>query len=171
MEIFKNKKAAIYAIMTLIAVLILYIFIFVTSVKDMRESKIEYTDLTYMELTVKDVRSVYHSDDGYKYYISVNESDKTVFVNDLLAKSDIRKGLDALDDNEKIYCYAKEDGTRYNAVEIKTDNDTVLSIEEYRYIYRKNALLGFIAIPIILVLFISSALIRDKWFQKNRIEE
>ena len=40
MEIFKNKKAAIYAIMTLIAVLILYIFIFVTSVKDMRESKI-----------------------------------------------------------------------------------------------------------------------------------
>ena len=91
---------------------------------------------------------------GYSYYISICETEKRIFVNNLLAKQSVREGLDSLEKGDKIFCYLIEDSSNYDAVEIK-DDETILPLEEYNDIYRNNSLFGLIVMPIGFILFIA----------------
>lgn len=113
-----------------------------------------YSDLTYKEFTVDEVIRRYDPEMGYSYYISVCETEKRIFVNNLLAKQSVREGLDSLEKGDKIFCYLIEDSSNYDAVEIK-DDETILPLEEYNDIYRNNSLFGLIVMPIGFILFIA----------------
>ena len=113
-----------------------------------------YSDLTYKEFTVDEVIRRYDPEMGYSYYISICETEKRIFVNNLLAKQSVREGLDSLEKGDKIFCYLIEDSSNYDAVEIK-DDETILPLEEYNDIYRNNSLFGLIVMPIGFILFIA----------------
>lgn len=126
------------------------VFLFI-SVDYQRKSEISYDELVYMELTVEEVRKSRDPDLGDTYWIDVRENDKPIEINNLLIKPTVREGLDDLNPKDKIYCYLIEDSSRFEAVEIKGD-EIILSLEQYRDIYRKNSMIGFVVSPITIAL-------------------
>ncbi len=130
---------------------IMFVALLFISVDYHGKSKTTYEELIYMELTVEEVRKSRDPDLGDTYWIDVSENDKPIEINNLLVKPDVRDGLEDLKSGDRIYCYLAEDSSCLDAVEIKGDK-IILSLDQYKEIYRKNSLLGFIVSPITITL-------------------
>ena len=167
---FKQIKPSTYFWIISLTISVVYIFIFAVSIGDIKKSLVGYDDLVHMELTVEDVR-MSRSDGEYTYNITVEELNGTLRVGNLHAVGKTRAMLDSLKAGDKIYCYIGYDNGRYNAAEIKTEDETVLSLEDYTSNYRKNAIIGFTAVPAIYVIFMVSLALRMRCFTKNSVEE
>ena len=154
MEKTKQIQSPLHTSIVLLISSLVFLIFLIVSISDYNKSQMSYSDLTYKEFTVDEVIRRYDPEMGYSYYISICETEKRIFVNNLLAKQSVREGLDSLEKGDKIFCYLIEDSSNYDAVEIK-DDETILPLEEYNDIYRNNSLFGLIVMPIGFILFIA----------------
>lgn len=148
-----NKKPLFISIMFLVFSL-LFVFIFSISINDHNYSNIDYDDLTYKEFTVENIREITDPEMGNMYYISVIEDDKQIKVNNLLTNKDVVNGILSLNAGDKIYCYLLEDSSCYEVIELKTSTRTLLSLDEYKEIYKHQGTLGLIISPIGFILML-----------------
>ena len=146
---------------------ILFVFLIICSfafiigviygIADFNRSKTTYDELEYREYTFVSYKIDYNPEGGDKFYITVEEQDKTLCVGELLTphKYDY---FDALEAGDKIYCYVYEDGGRIQVAEIKADK-MIISLDEYNDSHKKNGIGLIIVMSILSVTCAISAII------------
>ena len=145
-----------------------FIFLFIISINYYNASKTTYDDLMYGEFTVKSIREVTDPDMGNMYYIDVVEDERNIKVNNLLTNKKVIEGILSLKSDDMIYCYFVNSSSYYEIVELKTENRTILSLDDYNEIYNRQGTLGIVISPIMFVIMFGIA-VKALWhMQKER---
>ncbi len=132
---------------------LMFIYLFISSVNYYNTSKTTYDDLIYKEFTVKSIRGIKDPEMDNMYYIDVVE-ERSIKVNNLLTNKNVRNGLLALKNGDIIYCYLKNGSSYYEIVELKTENNTILSLNDYNEIYYRQSMIGFMISPIMFTIML-----------------
>ena len=127
---------------------LLFVFMFFVSLNDYQKSKTTYQDLIYKEFTVESVREKTYSDADIVFYIDVVEEEKNIKINNVLTHKNVNAGTRSLQKGDKIYCYLIEKSSNYEIVELKKEDSTILSLDQYNEIYKRESILGFLISPI-----------------------
>ena len=148
---------------------LMFVFLFIISINYYNASKTTYNDLMYGEFTVESIREIADPDMGNMYYIDVAEEEKNIKVNNLLANKKIRDGVLSLKSGDMIRCYFISNSSSYEIVELKAENRTILSLDDYNKIYNRQGTIGIIISPILFVIMFGIA-VKALWsIRKARI--
>ena len=148
---------------------LMLVFLFIISINDYNASKTTYNDLTYGEFTVESIREIADPDMGNMYYIDVAEEEKNIKVNNLLTNKKVRDGILSLKSGDMIRCYFISNSSYYEIVELKAENRTILSLDDYNKIYNSQGIIGIIISPILFVIMFGIA-VKALWsIRKARI--
>ena len=146
---------------------LIFIFLFIISINDYNASKTTYDDLMYGEFTVKSIREVTDSDMGNTYYIDVVEDERNIKVNNLLTNKKVIEGILSLKSDDMIYCYFVNSSSYYEIVELKTENSTILSLDDYNKIYNYQGTIGIVISPIAFVIMFGIA-VKPLWYIRKK---
>ena len=148
---------------------LMFVFLFIISINYYNVSKTTYNDLMYGEFTVESIREIVDPDMGNIYYIDVAEEEKNIKVNNILANKKIRDGVLSLKSGDMIRCYFISNSSYYEIVELKAENRTILSLDDYNKIYNRQGTIGIIISPILFVIMFGIA-VKALWsIRKARI--
>ena len=143
-----------------------FIFLFIISINYYNASKTTYDDLMYGEFTVKSIREVTDPDMGNMYYIDVVEDERNIKVNNILTNKKVIEGILSLKSDDMIYCYFVNSSSYYEIVELKTENRTILSLDDYNEIYNRQGTLGIVISPIMFVIMFGIA-VKALWHMRK----
>ena len=100
--------------------------------------------------------------------IDVVEDERNIKVNNLLTNKKVIEGILSLKSDDMIYCYFVNSSSYYEIVELKTENRTILSLDDYNEIYNRQGTLGIVISPIMFVIMFGIA-VKALWhMQKER---
>ena len=154
----KNLKHYLLTSAVFFAFSLMSIAMFIVSIIYNNNSKTSYDDLIYKELTVESIRKIIVPDGYDMYYIDVVEEEKNIEVNNLLTNGNVRDGIQSLNKGDTIYCHLKKDSSCYELVELKTENSTILSLDDYNEIYNRESILGLIISPVLFAIMLGIAI-------------
>ncbi len=146
----KISKEKLITIATFAALVAIAVFIAFSISGDLKRSAFGYEDLKYGDFTVKKV-SRSETDAGTAYRISVNETDRILYISNAITERESRARLDALQEGDDVYCYYIESSGKLEAVEIG-QAEPIISIDSYRQAYKRQAISGFAVIAFISLL-------------------
>ena len=149
------------------AVSLIFIFLFIISLNYYNASQTTYDDLMYGEFTVKSIREVTDPDMGNMYYIDVVEDERNIKVNNLLTNKRVSDGILSLKSDDMIYCYFINSSSYYEIVELKTENSTILSLDDYNKIYNHQGTIGIVISPIMFVIMFGIA-VKALWYIRKK---
>ena len=149
------------------AVSLIFIFLFIISLNYYNASQTTYDDLMYGEFTVKSIREVTDPDMGNMYYIDVVEDERNIKVNNLLTNKRVSDEILSLKSDDMIYCYFINSSSYYEIVELKTENRTILSLDDYNEIYNRQGTLGIVISPIMFVIMFGIA-VKALWYIRKK---
>ena len=137
---------------------LMFIFFFITSLNDLNASKTtNYNDLIYGEFTVESIREITDSETSTMYYIDVLEEEKNIRINNLLTNKKVSDGILSLKSGDRIYCYFTSNSSYYEIVQLKTDNSTILSLDDYKEIYNRQGTIGIVISPFMFIIMFGIA--------------
>ena len=145
---------------------LMFIFWFIGSINYLNASKTTYEDLIYGEFTVEGIREITDAENSM-YYIDVIEDEKNIKVNNLLTDKKVSDGILSLKSGDMIYCYFISNSSYYEIVELKTDNITILSLDDYNEIYNRQGTLGIVISPIAFVIMFGIA-VKPLWYIRKK---
>ena len=103
---------------------------------------------------------------GNMYYIDVVEDERNIKVNNLLTNKKVIEGILSLKSDDMIYCYFVNSSSYYEIVELKTENRTILSLDDYNEIYNRQGTLGIVISPIMFVIMFGIA-VKALWHMRK----
>ncbi|MBE6531209.1 MAG: hypothetical protein E7679_03845 [Ruminococcaceae bacterium] len=136
---------------------IMFVAMFISSINYKHNSKTTYNELIYKEFTIESIREM-QDPDGNIYYIDVVEEERNIKVNNLLTSKNVRDGISSLKKGDILYCYLKDASSHYEVVELKTENNTILSLDDYNEIYNREGIIGIIIAPIMFAIMLGIAI-------------
>ena len=145
---------------------LIFIFLFITSLNYYNASQTTYDDLMYGEFTVKSIREVTDPEMGNMYYIDVVEDERNIKVNNLLTNKKVIEGILSLKSDDMIYCYFINNSSYYEIVELRTENSTILSLDDYNKIYNHQGTIGIVISPIMFVIMFGIA-VKALWHMRK----
>ena len=142
-----------------IAFLILSIAFAITVIfwaKSLVDYGYDYRELTYKEYIVLEAEKKYGSKGSYYYVINVENENNPLCINHIVSAAADEDSIDSLKHGDKIYGYVIElssDKYSYEIVEIKTENDIILSLDNYNKRDVKNQKTGCWLVGILSAIF------------------
>ena len=152
----KNNDRSIVKLIVaviLLAVSICFGVFIIVPVGQYRGSFIEHEDLTCVIYTYKSSKYCRMYRNQY-YEINVNEEEKPLYVPEIYLPALNKKNLSALESGDIIQCYVKpckQDAYAYELVEMNNGDTSVMSLRDFNAAGRRNAIIGFVVVPIISV--------------------
>jgi predicted permease len=154
----ERKKSRKQAIITLVSLLIIFLFFSIYSIVEYKSYHVSYSDLKCEQLTFEKYEKI----SGYRKitYEFHFEEYNGVFLVDSIAQKKLNKtSLNKLSEGDtvKVYYKNKKDFFRnysFEICEITYKNKTILSLKDYKTVNQNNQLLGIIICPICCLIFL-----------------
>lgn len=166
----ENLKQLLLTFVLFLAFSLMFIFLFINSLNYYNGSKITYDDLIYGKFTVVSIKEIKDPEMDNMYYINVAEEEKDIKVNNLLANRNVRSGILSLKNGDIIYCYLIDGSPYYEIVELKTETSTILSLDDYNEIYKRQGIIGIITSPIGCAIMLGIAIKAFVMYMKEKKE-
>ena len=110
--------------------------------------------------------NMYFTKKGVRYVSRKRKDERNIKVNNLLTNKKVIEGILSLKSDDMIYCYFVNSSSYYEIVELKTENRTILSLDDYNEIYNRQGTLGIVISPIMFVIMFGIA-VKALWHMRK----
>ena len=158
-KIRERKKSRKQAIITLVSLLIIFLFFSIYSIVEYKSYHVSYSDLKCEQLTFEKYEKISGGRRViYKFYF---EDHNSAFLVDKISQKKLDKtSLNTLSEGDtvKVYYKNKKDffgNYSFEICEITYKNKTILSLKDYKTVNQNNQLIGMIVCPIFCLIIIA----------------
>ena len=157
----KNNKIKSYGAENILVILVIVISIACTvffAACCFSWGALEHSDLTYEETECKSYTYLGSSRNKYGIYLTVKEEELPVIIVSISAKKVDKNALYSLEIGDTIDCFVISTINKkasYEAVEIRSGDKVILTLDGYNEADRENADLGKIVLPLLIVASVS----------------
>ena len=144
-------------LLILLACIGLFTFAFFNSIRAYTEFDVDYSDLSYQELTFVRYQKIRIKRVSYRYVIHVKEYEKPLEISPTTNRGLDREKLEELNTNQTIRVYLCPSSMReydYEICEFACGSDMVLSLSDYVTINQSNQRAGMILCPCMIAMCI-----------------
>ena len=155
----ERKKSRKQAIITLVSLLIIFLFFSIYSIVEYKSYHVSYSDLKCEQLTFEKYEKI----SGYRKitYEFHFEEYNGVFLVDSIAQKKLNKvSLNKLSEGDTVKVYYKNKkmfskNSSFEICEIAYENKTILALKDYKTANQNSQLIGMIVCPIFCLIIIA----------------